>query len=345
MVNITEFRISTGSLIKIFAFGLGVYLLWQVLDIVGAVAIAVVIAAAIEPPIKRLTKYKIPRVLAVVIVYIVALLVLLLAVYSIAPEFGRELNALSERAPVLLQELETDLEDKVSFIPVGEIIDQIETQFNEFELSFERLSEGVFQGATAIFDRVFTLMIIIVVSFYLAVQEGGVAKFLRLIAPVEYEKYVVDLWSRSQRKIERWLQGQLILAVLIGALVYIGLSILGVEFALALGILSAVFELIPFFGPILATIPAVIIATLQSPVLGLLTFFLYLAVQQLENHLIYPVVVQKMVGISPMVVIIALLIGGSLAGMFGIVLAIPATVIMIELINDRDLRKHPKDNE
>jgi predicted PurR-regulated permease PerM len=101
------------------------------------------------------------------------------------------------------------------------------------------------------------------------------------------------------------------------------LTVLQVKFALSLGILAALFEFIPIFGPILAAIPAIIIAFFQEPILGLLTLILFVIVQQLENHLIYPVVVRKTVGVHPIIVILAMIIGGQLGGFFGILLAIP----------------------
>jgi len=163
--------------------------------------------------------------------------------------------------------------------------------------------------------------------------------FLRLVTPHEHEAYVVNLWARSQRKIGKWLQGQILLALLVGVLVFIGLTILDVRYALALSILAATFEIIPVFGPILAAIPSVIVAFIQSPTLGLWVILLYVIVQQVENHIIYPLVVRKAIGVPPLLVILALLIGGKLGGLPGFILAVPIAATIMEFTNDVAERK------
>ena len=135
-------------------------------------------------------------------------------------------------------------------------------------------------------------------------------------------------------KIGKWMQGQLLLGVLIGVLVYLGLTILGVPYALLLAVLAALFELIPLFGPILASIPAIALGFLQSFSLGFMVVGLYVIIQQFENHLIYPLVVRKVVGVSPILVIISLIVGAKLAGFLGLILAVPIAAAIVEFTDD-----------
>jgi len=211
--------------------------------------------------------------------------------------------------------------------------------FVSLESSLEKFAAGFFNASAAIFGGVLSLVLIAVISFYLSVQERGIEKFLQIVTPASYEKYILDLWLRSQQKIGRWLQGQVLLGLLVGVLVFLGLTILGVKYALMLALLAAIFELIPIFGPIIAAAPAVAIAFLQNPSLALMVVTLYVIIQQFESHLIYPVVVRKIVGVPSILVIISMIVGGTLGGLWGIVLAIPITAVMTEFLNDIAARK------
>jgi predicted PurR-regulated permease PerM len=180
----------------------------------------------------------------------------------------------------------------------------------------------------------------VVMSFYLAVEEDGVGKFLKIITPLKHEKYVISLWKRSQKKIGLWMQGQLILAVIIGMLVYLGLMLLGVKNALLLAFLAASFEIIPLFGPILASIPAITISFVDGGFTSaLIVAGFYIIVHQFENQLIYPLVVKKVVGVSPIVSILALVAGWQLAGFLGLILSVPIASVMIEFFEDLERNK------
>jgi predicted PurR-regulated permease PerM len=182
--------------------------------------------------------------------------------------------------------------------------------------------------------------LVVVFSFYFAVEETGVDDFLRIVTPVKHEAYVLDLWRRSQDKIGKWMQGQLILAAIVGLLLFLGLTILGIKYALLLAVLAGVFELIPVFGQILAAIPGVIIAFTSGGVTeALLVMGLYVVVQQFEANLIYPVVVKKVVGVPPLLVILALLVGFKLFGFLGVLLSVPIAAAIQELVADVDKRK------
>jgi len=196
-------------------------------------------------------------------------------------------------------------------------------------------SAGAFQTASLIFGGVLSLTLIIVLSFYLAVQEEGVSDFLRIIAPVKHHAYIIDLWNRSQRKIALWLQGQIILGVVVGVLVYLVLMIVGIKHALLLALFAGLFEIIPVFGPIISSVPAILIAfTDRGLGTGLLLMGLYLIIYQFESQLFYPLVVKKVVGISPIVVILALVIGAKLAGILGALIAVPLSAAFMEYIHD-----------
>src|SRR6185437_11991013 len=154
------------------------------------------------------------------------------------------------------------------------------------------------------------------------------------------QPYVLNLWKRSQFKIGRWMQGQLVLALIVGIMLFLGLTILGIPYALLLSVIAGVFELIPVFGQILAAIPAVAIAYVDvGPTAALLVVGLYLVVQQFEAHLIYPIVVKKVVGIPPLLVILSLLVGFRLVGFLGVLLSVPIAGAIQEFVSDIDRAK------
>jgi predicted PurR-regulated permease PerM len=203
----------------------------------------------------------------------------------------------------------------------------------------EALNLDAFGSASSViafvFGGIFSSVLIIVLSFYFAVVETGVDDFLRVVTPKKRQHYVLGLWRRSQHKIGLWMQGQLLLGVLIGVLTYLGLMILSVPHALVLAVIAGLLELIPVFGPPLSAVPAVAVAFVTGgPTLGLLTVALYVIIQQFENHLIYPLVVTRVVGVPPILVIVTLIAGGQLAGFLGILLSVPVAAVIQELVND-----------
>jgi predicted PurR-regulated permease PerM len=192
----------------------------------------------------------------------------------------------------------------------------------------------MFSRVRGLFGGVFSFMVALILSFYLSVQKRGVQHVIGSIVPHEHKDYILNLWERSQKKLGRWLQGQLFLGVIVGVLVYIGLSFLDIRFALLLAILAGILEIFPYIGPVIAAVPAVILGFLQAPVLGLWVLILYLVIQQLENYLIVPLVIGKIVKLNPVAVILALLVGSKLGGIPGMILAVPLTAVVAEFFRD-----------
>ena len=334
-------NISTGTIVKIILFVLLIGLLFFLRDLVLIVLTAIVIASAIEPATKWFMKYKVPRVAGVLLVYIIVSVLLFGIFYLFIPPLLEEASGLFAILPQYLNTLvdSNPLTDGVSKTSeaVVEGVRAFSPQdlINDLRSAISNVSEGFVRTVSAVFGGILSLILIIVFSFYFAVQERGIEDFLRVITPVKQQAYVVDLWRRTQRKIGLWMQGQLVLALIIGVLTYLGLTVFGVPYALLLALLAAMFEIIPIFGPILAAIPAVAVALVDGGAsLGFLVVGLYLIIQQFENHLIYPLVVKKVVGVSPLLVILALLIGIKVAGFLGVILSVPVAAALQEFVSD-----------
>jgi len=201
------------------------------------------------------------------------------------------------------------------------------------------LSGGFFQVLSSAFGSVFNVIMIIVISFYLSVQERGIENFLRVVVPPANEDYAVDLWQRSSRKIALWVKGQMLLGLIIAILVYLVLSLIGIQYAFLLAIITGLLELIPY-GFLIAMVPAITFAFMSGGLsAALLTTGAYFIIHQFEVYLLNPLIVKKVVGLSPLVVILAVLAGYQLAGIAGLILAIPAAVCLMEFFNDIEKKK------
>ncbi len=332
--------ISSGTIIRTILILVVAYLIYRLLDLVLVVLTATVIASAVEPIIKWCAKFKIKRIFAVIMTYVFVGSVMTSLLIFFVPPVLNDATALLNSSPKYLETLTLwNPLNQVDSGPVqalsGTAVSGISEVVNQFKDITSNISDRFVTVITNIFGGVLSFVLIIVLSFYLAVQEKGVENFLRIITPMRHEAYVVDLWYRSQKKIGYWMQGQLLLGLLVGILVYLGLTILGVQNALILAVFAGVFEIIPIFGPIIAAIPAILFGVVDGGfTTGILVLGLFVIIQQFENHLIYPLVVKKMVGVSPILVILALIVGAKLAGFLGIILSAPLTSILMEFIDD-----------
>ena len=337
--------ITTSTIIRTLMIIGVVALAYFLRDLIVVLLASVVIASAAEPFTRSLMRWRLPRLLAVVLIYVVAIFGISASLYFFIPPLFIELSNLASTLPSSfdsfnlfdpnLDPLSAITGGLVSSISLKEII-------TEIQRAIVSESGGLFTATGTLFGGAASFVLIIVLSFYLSVQEDGVGDFLRLVTPVSHEKYVTGLWARSREKIGQWMKGQLLLGLIIGILVYLGLSLLGVKYALVLAVLAAVMELIPFFGPVISAVPAVLLGFSDSLVLGLLVLGFYIVVQQIENHILVPLVLGKTIGLNPVVVIIALLVGAQLAGIPGMILSVPVSTVIVEIFEDMAREKRSR---
>jgi len=168
----------------------------------------------------------------------------------------------------------------------------------------------------------------------MVVEENAIKKLVWSIAPEKHQVYVMQLINRIQKKIGLWLRGQLILCLVIFVLSYIGLLILGVKYALMLALIASITELVPYIGPIIGSIPAVVLAFAQSPMLAVFVVALYYGIQLVESNILTPKIMEKAVGINPIISIVALLVGFKVAGVVGAILSIPVATAVSVFVKD-----------
>ena len=334
-------HITSGSIITTLLFLTLAALLWVLRDIVLIVVTAVVIASAMEPAIRFITRWRVHRILAVILIYVLMASVFLsILLVFVPPLLGDAADFLS-RLPETLSGFNLN-EATHGLLPWGNVGYQISSAdlLRNISTTLADTTGGVFTTVSAFFGGLASFVLIVVFSFYFSVQETGVDDFLRVVTPIKEQTYVLHLWKRSQEKIGKWMQGQLMLGAIVGILLYLGLTILGIPNALLLAVIAGLFELIPVFGQILAAIPALAIAFSDGGLTALLLVAgLYIVVQQFEAHLIYPVVVKKVVGVPPLLVILALIVGAKLAGFLGILLSVPIAAAIQEFVSDIDKEK------
>ncbi len=346
--------LSTGTLIRAMLVFLFFVLLFYVLDVLLVLLTAVVIASSIEPLTLWLKRFRIPRLLAVISTYIVLSVSFIGIFYFFVPLLLSDTANFLRAVPTFLESVPSPLSVEPKTVVGGANLAQTLSEgiqsvtqpsalgavFTDLSQILGSFANGFWDNISVVFGGIVSFILIVVLSFYLAVQEDGVGAFLRVVTPEKHEPYILGLWKRAQKKIGYWIQGQILLAVLVGILVYLGLTIVGIKNALFLAALAAIFEIIPLFGPILSAIPGIAIAYSTSGVsFALLVAGLYLIIQQFENHLIYPLVVKKIVGVPPMIVILSLIVGVKLGGFLGLVLSVPLAATLMEYLDDVQKRK------
>ena len=329
--------ISTASLVKIVLVALLLIALYLIRDVIFMLIISMVLASAMDPLVDWLyRKVKFPRGVSVIMVYLVFLSLLGLVVYFLAPVMVSELGELSNRIGALNEDPSTKadiLSRTLSDLGIGSGISNLGQGFKTLTNNFFQTTIGVVGGLAQFVG-------ILVFSFYLISSESGMKNFIKSLSPYKHQPYVANLTEKIQNKIGYWLLGQLILSGFIFLFTFIGLSILGVKYALALALLAGLLEIVPYIGPIVSGVPAVLMALTQSPPLALFVLGLYVLIQQTENYILVPKIMGKTVGANPLVILLAVLIGFKLAGIVGMLMAVPivgaASVFLHDLRDSRE---------
>lgn len=337
--------ITPTSAVTAAAVVLGIWLVFYLKTLFLIVLTAIVIASSIEPAVLWFMKRRIVRPAAVALVYLIIVGSLFGFAYLLFPPLIQETSGFVATLPQYVSAFKLDELISNQLIVATKEVANVDTSslaqtLAQFKDIFTSTGEGAFRAVAGVFGGVFSFLLIMLLSVYFAIQETGIDDFIRIIAPVRHQKYAISLWRRSQVKIGQWMQGQLLLSLIVAVLTYLWLTVLGVPYALLLAIFAAIAELVPVFGSLAAAIPSILVAgTFGGITLALLAGGGYLVINQIQGNLIYPLVVKRVVGVPPLLVILALIAGAQLAGFLGVLLSVPLAAALREFISDVEKAK------
>jgi predicted PurR-regulated permease PerM len=319
-------NLSYTSILRVVAVALALGFFYIVRDVIGLVFVSVILAAAFDPFIDFFEKHKIPRAVSILVIYLILLAVISLVIVLLIPPVSEQVGQLARNLPDYYERVAIGINNWRG----NENIPTLPQALSSLSNNLAKTTSGVFTTLTGIFGGLISFVSVLVMTFYLAVQKNGLKFFIRFLTPAEHHGSVLGLADRVQSKIGTWLRGQMILCLVVGLAVYVGLTILGVKYALLLGVIAGITEIIPYVGPFIGAIPGVFIAFSDSLPKVIMVAALYFLIQQLENYILVPKVMQKTTGLNAVVVMAAILIGGKLGGIVGALLAVPV-VSMLEV--------------
>ncbi|MBI2633970.1 MAG: AI-2E family transporter [Parcubacteria group bacterium] len=329
----TNLEISWQSAVRVFALAILISAIYFFRDLIALFISAIIIATVVEGPASGLIKRGWPRFLAVATVYFVSILLLAFFIYLLTPVILTEAQGLLETFLTVFNRI-----FRLGFL-TPETIAEVQTNLSDLIQGFGQGAGAALEFLSRFSNAVFSIVVVFITSFYLALQGKSGERIIKLLVPSEHEPYFLGLWGKSQKKISRWFYGQVILSLTVGLAVFLGLWLLGVRYSLLLGILAALLEIVPVVGPVVSGILAVVVAAHQGADLALYTVILFVVVQQVENHVLIPTLMRRFIGLNPVVVVFALLIGGKLAGIWGLILAVPITAALGEVLEDWERKR------
>lgn len=305
-----KIEISQKTIIFTVALLLSLWFLYQVRSIIVLLFIAFILMTAVNPLIKLARKIKLPTIVVMLVVYFGLIALISTVIASLVPAVVQQTKDITLRLPTYMHNLEDIFNAQFDPNVIGGYLNSIPS--------------NLLKIAAGAFSNIMNVLALFFMSYYLVIERPHLHKYLiRFFENHDAEAKAEALVLAVEHQVGGWVRGELVLMVIIGVLTYAGLALLGVPYALPLAVLAGLLEAVPNLGPTIAAIPAILIGLTVSPVIAIGTLILSIIIQQLENNLIVPKVMQSATGTQPLVTIIVLLIGFTLGGIAGAVLSMP----------------------
>lgn len=318
-------EISHRTVVFTALFVLSLVFVYLIKDIILELFVALILMTILEPMVAKLSKIKIPRPISVLISYI-----LIIGIFG---------GVIALVVPAVVDQTTSFINALPSYLSNIGITEDISNQVVKGFLSTAGTAPGeIFQFTFSIFNNVLAIITVLVFAFYMLVARDKLEDQLGFFFGEEKKKELGKIIDTLEVRMGGWARGELILMFMIGLGVYIGLRLIGIPYALPLSILSGILEIVPMLGPIISAVPGVLIGFGISPLSGLGVAALYFLVHQLEGYVLVPKIMEKSVGVSPIITLIALAVGARLAGIVGALISVP-TVIAIQVLSKKYLIK------
>lgn len=311
-----KIEISYRTIVFTVFFLIGLYFLFEIRQIIVTLFVSIILMSAINPTINKIERFRIPRWLAVLLIYLLILGGVGLGFAIIIPSLVSQTEIFITRMIPLIKE--------VGVLGVSVDSNLVSSQISQLG----SVPANLLRFIINFFSNLVGIFALVIITFYLLVERKNLNKYLLILFSEGQEEKAEQFVAKVEKRLGDWVRGEFILMSVIGVMTYIGLKLLGVEVALPLAILAGLMEIVPNIGPIISSIPAVLVGLTISPVMTIAIIVLYIIVHQSENSLITPKVMQKTVGVNPLITILSLIIGAKIGGVSGAILAIPILLVI-----------------
>ena len=320
--------ISWEAIFKIFLVGFLFYSLYLVRDIVIWFIFALIISVLLNPAINLLKRFHVPRFLSVVFVYLAIFGVLGSVIYLTAPMFIFEIRQFTQHLPNYFGKISPLFEE------MGiEALGNLENFTSALIGNLEKVSAGVFNAIAIFFGGVYSTIFILATAFFLSLEEKWAERVLTLFSPKRYEDYVLALFKRCQTKISRWFGTRILACLFIGVASFVIFLLFDIKYTFILALLAGILNFIPYLGPLITAVLLFgFIALIDSWLKAIFVLIAFYIIQQIEGNLLTPILTKKFIGLPPVLVLLALIIGGKLFGLLGAIFAIPVAGILYEFL-------------
>jgi len=321
--------ISWGTILKISIAILALYIIYLTRDILIWFIFALIISILFNPAIDFLQKRRIPRVISTILVYVGAFGIISLLIYSTASLFISEIQQFSQTLPQYFE--------KISPLLRGlglQAFENLESFISVIGGTLEKMAANIFNVLFSIFGGIFSTIFVITIAIFFSLEEKAVERGISLLFAKKHEAYALSLWSRCQSKVSGWFFSRILGCLFVGLACYLAFLLFNVKYPFSLGLLAGVLNFIPIVGPIITGAIIFIIVSLENLMQAIFVLIVFTLIQQIENNILLPVLSRKFIGLPPVLVLMALAIGGTLWGFLGAILAIPLAGILFEFLKE-----------
>lgn len=329
MNNDRVLDISWDTIFKITVSIIAFYMLFQVRDILIWFIFAIIISLLFSPGIDFLMKFKFPRIVATSLIYLSVFGLFTVVMYFMVSVLTIEIEQFSRVMPAYLKNLSPILMDFGIYA-----LEDIESFIESIRGSLRELTAALFSATIAFFGGMFTTFFVITLAFFISLEGKLIERMVILIFPEKYESYALSLWKRSQSQVSSWFLTRILSCLFVGVAIYISALIMGIKYPLAMGLIGGVFNFIPYIGALVSGTFIVLITAMDSLPKAIFILAAFIIIQLIEGGVLTPVLSKKFIGLSPVLVIMALAIGGALWGFLGALLAIPLAGIIFEFLKE-----------
>ncbi len=306
------------------------YLIFSARNVVIWFFFALIISILVEPAIKSLRWLKLPKVVAVILVYLSIFGLLGLLIYLTAPIFIFELNQLSQHIPEYFEKINPVLSELgISF----------SQNFEDFTSTLvqglQQSSEGIIKALSAFFGGLASMAFIFTFAFFISLEERGAERMLVMLAPKKYENHIIAMFGRAQTQVSGWFGARIVACVLVGIISFVVFFLFGIKYAFILALISGVMNFIPYVGPtVTLLVTGVFVGASSSWLMALYILISLLVIQEIENKFLTPVLMKRFMDMPPALVLASLLVGHTVFGFLGMIFMVPVVGIIYEFLKE-----------